>query len=190
MDFKAIFTKSLKSRKFQFALAAFAFVAVLPLFVRSEYIVGHVFTVMIIYALYASSWNLLAYSGQGSLGHAAFLGIGGFASALLSVKAGLPPIVGLIIGSLLSASIGLLVGLACVRLKAWFLAMVTFGFSVIVVAIISQFDAFFGGMNGFQTLLIAPLVLPFYYATLGIAAALIAVIFLVIKSKLGLAFKA
>src|SRR4030065_2354792 len=139
MDFKAILTESLKSRKFQFALAAFAFVAVLPLFVRSEYIVGHVLTTMIIFALYASSWNLLAYSGQGSLGHAAFLGIGGFASALLAIRLGLPPIVGLFIGGLLSASIGFLVGLACVRLKAWFLAMGTFRFVVIIVTIFSQF---------------------------------------------------
>src|SRR3972149_2984421 len=177
MDIKANLTDSFHSRKLYYALAALAFVAVLPLFVRSEYVVGNVLTLMIIYALYASSWNLLAYSGQGSLGHAAFLGIGGFASALLATRLGLPPILGLFVGGLFSAGIGLLIGLACVRLKAWFLAMVTFGFSVIVVAIISQFDAFFGGMNGFQTLLIAPPVLPFYYATLGIAAASIAVIF-------------
>src|SRR4030042_5305218 len=106
----------------------------------SEYAVGHVFTMMLIFAVYASSWNLLAYSGQGSLGHAAFLGIGGFASALLAVKSGLPPAIGLFLGSLLSAGIGFLIGLACVRLKAWFLAMGTFGFLVVAVTIISQFD--------------------------------------------------
>ena len=190
MDFKATLTKSIRARKFQYALAAVAFVAVLPLFVRSEYVVGHVLTVMIIFAIYASSWNLLAYSGQGSLGHAAFLGIGGFASALLAVRSGLPPVIGLFLGSLLSAGIGFLIGLACVRLKAWFLAMVTFGFSVIAVTIISQFDDFFGGMIGFPTPTVVPQILPFYYATLAIAAVSIGVIFIVTKSKLGLAFKA
>src|SRR4030066_2450564 len=103
-----------RSRKFYYALAAVAFVAVLPVFVRSEYIIGQVITVMVIFAIYASSWNLLAYSGQGSLGHAAFLGIGGFASALLVVKSGVPPAIGLFLGSLLSAGIGFLIGLACV----------------------------------------------------------------------------
>ena len=108
MEFKAKLAKSFRSRKLYFAIAAVAFVAILPLFVRSEYIVGQVITVMIIFAIYASSWNLLAYSGQGSLGHAAFLGIGGFASALLATKLGLPPIIGLFVGSLFSAGIGLL----------------------------------------------------------------------------------
>jgi branched-chain amino acid transport system permease protein len=192
MGFKAKLLKTIRSRKFLYALVAVAFVAVLPLFVRSEYIVGNVLTLMIIFALYASSWNLLAYSGQGSLGHAAFLGIGSFASALLATKLGLPPIIGLFVGGLFSAGIGFLIGLACVRLKAWFLAMVTFGFSVIVVTIISELDDFFGGMIGFQTptLFPQPQVFPFYYVTLAIAAVSIGVIFWVMKSKLGLAFKA
>src|SRR4030066_2113155 len=191
MDFKTItanLASSLRSRKLYYALAAIAFVAVLPLFVRSEYIIGQVFTWMIIFAIYASSWNLLAYSGQGSLGHAAFLGIGGFASALLIVKSGLPPAIVLLLGSLLSAGIGFLIGLACVRLKAWFLAMVTFGFSVIAVTIISQFDSVFGGMIGFATPPIVPQGLPFYYGTLAIATSSIAAIFVVMKSKWGLAF--
>jgi branched-chain amino acid transport system permease protein len=193
MNFKAVllmFTKSLRLRKVQFAIIALAFVAVLPLFVRSEYIVGQVFTAMIIFALYASSWNLLAYSGQGSLGHAAFLGIGGFASALLATKLGVPPIVGLFVGGLISAGIGFLVGLACVRLKAWFLAMVTFGFAVISVTIVSQFDNIFEGMIGFATPSIVPQGIPFFYATLTITAFSIATIFFVMKSKWGLAFKA
>jgi len=193
MDFKAAlatFVKSFRLRKFQFAIAALAFMAVLPLFVRSEYLIGQVFTVMIIFALYASSWNLLAYSGQGSLGHAAFLGIGGFASALLATKLGFPPIAGLFVGGLMSAGIGFLVGLACVRLKAWFLAMVTFGFAVISETIVSQFDDIFGGTIGFATPSIVPRGVPFFYATLAITTLSIATIFLVMKSKWGLAFKA
>jgi branched-chain amino acid transport system permease protein len=180
----------LRSRNFYLAVIVVAFVAALPLVVRSDYIVGQVFTLMLIFAIYASSWNLLAYSGQGSLGHAAFLGIGGFASALLVIKIGLPPIAGLVLGGLLSAGIGLLIGLACVRLKAWFLAMVTFGFSVIIVSIMTQFDSIFGGVIGFPTIPIAPQVIPFYYATVGITVVSILVILYVMKSKWGLAFKA
>jgi len=190
MEFKAILTEALKSRKFQFAIVALVFVTVLPLFVRSPYLVGHVFMSMIIFALYASSWNLLAYSGQGSLGHAAFLGIGGFASALVAIRLGVPPIVGLFIGGLLSAGLGLLVGLACVRLKSWFLAMVTFGFSIIIVTIVSEFDDVFGGMIGFATPSFLPQVLPFYYGTLAIVTSSIVAIFWVMKSKWGFAFKA
>ncbi len=180
----------LRSKILYYAVGAVVVVAILPLFVKSEYIISQVFTLMLVFAIYASSWNLLAYSGQGSLGHAAFLGIGGFASALLVFKTGMPVIVGLVLGSLLSAGIGFLIGLACVRLKAWFLAMVTFGFSVIAVSMITQFDSVFGGVIGFQTTPIAPQVIPFFYATFVIAVVSILAIFFVMKSKLGLAFKA
>jgi branched-chain amino acid transport system permease protein len=177
------------SQKFYFVLAAMAIMAIMPLFL-SDYVVGEVLTPMIIFAIYASSWNLLASSGQGSLGHAAFLGIGGFASALLAVKSGIPPIIGLFLGSLLSAAIGLLIGLACVRLKAWFLAMVTFGFSVIIVTIFSQFDDFTGAIMGFRTPLIVERGVPFFYMTFAFAAITVFVMYLIMKSKLGLAFRA
>jgi branched-chain amino acid transport system permease protein len=178
-----------RSQKLYFVVAAMAIVAALPLFV-SDYVVGEVLTPMIIFALYASSWNLLASSGQGSLGHAAFLGIGGFASALFALKLGMPPIFGLFFGSLLSAAIGLLIGLTCIRLKAWFLAMVTFGFSVIIVTIFSQFDDFTDAIMGFRPPLIVERGIPFYYMTFMFAAISIFIMYLIMKSRLGLAFKA
>ena len=180
------------SKKFYFVLVAMAIVTILPLFIRSDYVISDVLTPMIIFTIYASSWNLLAYSGQGSLGHAAFLGIGGFTSVLLAIRSGLPPVIGLFLGSIFSAVIGLLVGLTCVRLKAWFLAMVTFGFSVIITTIFIQFDAVIGGIMGFPTndALIAERGIPFYYVTMVLAAISVFAIYLIMKSKAGLAFKA
>jgi branched-chain amino acid transport system permease protein len=176
------------SPKFYFVIAAIAIAAVLPLFL-SNYVVSSVLTTIIIFAIYASSWNLLASSGQGSLGHAAFLGIGGFVSALLPIKLGVPPIIGLFLGSLVSAAIGFLIGLTCVRLKAWFLAMVTFGFSVIIVTIFDELDDFTGAVLGFPTPFILDR-LPFYYMTFAIAVISILAMYLVMKSKTGLAFRA
>ncbi|MCW4044992.1 MAG: branched-chain amino acid ABC transporter permease [Candidatus Bathyarchaeota archaeon] len=178
-----------RSRMFYYVLAALAIAAVVPLF-TSSYVLSEVLTPMVIFTIYASSWNLLASSGQGSLGHAAFLGIGGFASALLVIKLGIPPIIGLFVGSVFSAVIGLLIGLTCVRLKAWFLGMVTFGFSVIAVTIISQFDAVTGGIMGFRTPLIVERGLPFYYLTFVFAVISVFAIHLIMRSKLGLAFRA
>ena len=178
-----------RSQKFYFVIVAIAIAAVFPLFL-STYVVSEVLTAIIIFAIYASSWNLLASSGQGSLGHAAFLGIGGFVSALLPIKLGLPPIIGLFLGSLVSAAIGFLIGLTCVRLKAWFLAMVTFGFSVIIVTIFDELDDFTGAVLGFPTPLIVNRGLPFYYMTFAIAAISILTMYLVMKSKTGLAFRA
>jgi branched-chain amino acid transport system permease protein len=187
---KIDFAQLFRSKKVLIVVIALAIAAVPPLFVKSDYVVGQVFTLMVIFAIYASSWNLLASSGQGSLGHAAFLGIGGFASALAAAKLGLSPLLGVVVGGVVSAGVGFLIGLACVRLKAWFLAMVTFGFSVIIVTIITQFDDFFGGVIGFQPQPITSPGILFYYISLTIATVSILTMFLVMKSKLGLAFKA
>ena len=119
-----------------------------------------------------------------------FLGIGGFISALIGVKLGLPPLLGLFVGAAFSALIGLLIGLACVRLKTWFLAIVTFGFSVIAATIFTQFDSVVGGVLGFAPKTIAPQGLPLYYVAFAFAAVSIFVIYLVMKSKWGLAFRA
>jgi len=89
----------------------------------------------LIFVMYSSAWNLLAFSGQGSLGHAAFLGVGAYASALLAGKLGVPPLATIFFGGLLASLLGLFVGLLCVRLREWFLAMVTFGVPVIMTSL-------------------------------------------------------
>ncbi len=180
----------LKKRKFQLIIVVMIVVAVLPLFIGSDYIISEVLTPIIILAIYASSWNLLASSGQGSLGHAAFLGIGGFTSALFAIKLGLPPVAGLLVGAVFSAAVGFLIGLACVRLKAWFLAMVTFGFSVIIVTLFSYFDSVTGAITGFPTPSLGANGFQFFYVAFAFSVASIAVIFWVMRSKIGLAFKA
>ena len=177
------------SQKFYLILVAVAIALLVPPFL-STYVVNQVLATILIFAIYASSWNLLASSGQGSLGHAAFLGIGGFVSALVTIKLGIPSIFALFLGSLFSAAIGFLIGLTCVRLKAWFLAMVTFGFSVIIVTIFSELDEFTGAVLGFPTPLMAARGLPFYYMTFVIAVISIMAMYIVMKSKIGLAFKA
>jgi len=179
----------LRSRKFLFAVAVAVIAVVIP-FLNSGSFFLSVLTSIIVFAIYASSWNLLAYSGQGSLGHAVFLGIGGFVSALVAINFGIPPVVGLFVGGAFSAGIGLLIGLTCVRLKAWFLAMVTFGFSVIAVSLFSQFDSVMHGINGFRTPVLVATSVEFYYVAFGFAVACVVLIFFILRSRMGLAFKA
>ncbi len=183
------FTQNLRSKKLWFAAAVVALVAIIPLFNSGSFFLS-VLTSIVVFAIYASSWNLLAYSGQGSLGHAVFLGIGGFVSALAAINMNIPPIITLFIGGAFSATIGFLIGLTCVRLKAWFLAMVTFGFSVIAVSLFSQFDSVMHGINGFRTPILVASGFEFYYVAVAFAVASIALIFIIMKSRMGLAFKA
>jgi branched-chain amino acid transport system permease protein len=181
--------QSKKSAKFYIFVASILFSILIPLFL-SDSLSIRVFTLMALFTIYASSWNLLATSGQGSLGHAAFLGIGGFTSSLLALNLGLPPIIGIFIGGLFSAGIGFLIGLTCVRLKAWFLGMVTFGFAVIAETLVSHFDYFTHGVMGFRTAPLVPLGLPFYYLALFLAISCVIIIYYIMKSKMGLAFRA
>ncbi len=186
---KKRFDMLVRSQKFYFFLLAVSATACIPLFERDLFVI-HVLTLVSIFAIYSSSWNLLAYSGQASLGHAAFLGIGGFTSSLLALNLGISPWLGLLIGSLVSSGIGFLIGLACVRLREWFLAMVTFGFAVIAETVTSHFDDVTHGVMGFRTPLLVPSGIPFYYAALVVAVSSISLIYLIMKSKIGLAFSA
>jgi branched-chain amino acid transport system permease protein len=182
--------KLLQTTKGRLALIAIAVSLFIPFVLHNNYML-QILTLIVIFTIYASSWNLLASSGQGSLGHSAFLGIGGFTSSLLALNLGVPPIIGIFIAGALSAIIGFLIGITCVRLKAWFLAMVTFGFSIIAATIFSEFDDFTHAILGFRT---PPLLfssrLPFYYFSVLISIASVAIIYFIMKSKMGLAFRA
>src|SRR3989442_14069892 len=60
-----------------------------------ELFVLQVLSFVFIFAIYAQSWNLAAHSGQHSLGHATFLGLGSYGSILLATPLGVPPAVAL-----------------------------------------------------------------------------------------------
>jgi branched-chain amino acid transport system permease protein len=198
----------LRSRGFQLLVLCFAVLALIPVFITDNFFL-FVFTSIFVFAMYAASWNFLANSGQGSLGHAAFLGIGGFSSAIIGGKIAnalisflgvyaIPigvlsvsiQIAVILVGGLISCGIGFLIGLACVRLKAWYLAMVTFGFSVIAFTLSSQFDSFTNGINGFAPTLLVPGGYPIYILVISFSVTSIAIMYLIMKSRIGLAFRA
>ena len=74
----------------------------------------------------------MGYAGQISLGHAAFLGIGAYASGILTTKYGLHPLAAFLAGIILSAGIAVLVGKPTLRLKGHYMAVATLGFGEIV----------------------------------------------------------
>ena len=175
--------------------ATLAIAAALPFLTDNRFILN-LLVLMLIMIIFASAWNLLAYSGQGSLGHAAFFGIGAYASTLIAVRSGLSPFVTIFLGAAVAALIGVLIGLTCVRLKEWFLAMVTFGFAIIVQTLtVSVLAPVTGGWDGIASpLLVSPSVPGYqfieYYAVLAITIASLAAIWYIMKSRVGLAFLA
>jgi branched-chain amino acid transport system permease protein len=167
----------------------------LPLLAGSFYVLN-VAIIMLTLILFSSAWNFLAYSGQASLGHAAFFGIGAYVSTLIARATGFAPFGTILFGGLVAAFIGLLLGLTCVRLKEWFLAMVTFGFAVILqVVVASSLASTTGGWDGIGSPRLLPAEIPGYlayeyYAVLAITVVSILCIHLILRSKVGLAFAA
>lgn len=176
-------------------VAALVLAAALPFLSDSMFLLN-LAVLMLISIIFASAWNLLAYSGQGSLGHAAFFGIGAYASTMIALQSGFSPFITIFIGAAVAAVIGILIGLTCVRLKEWFLAMVTFGFAIIVQTLtVSVFAPFTGGWDGIASpRLVSPSIPGYqlieYYAILFITIATLAAIWYIMKSRIGLAFLA
>ncbi|MDD1684340.1 MAG: branched-chain amino acid ABC transporter permease [Methanoregula sp.] len=176
-------------------LASLAAATALPFLTDNMFIIN-LLVLMLVSIIFASAWNLLAYSGQGSLGHAAFLGIGAYASTLIAAKSGVSPLVTVFVGAAVAAFIGILIGLTCVRLKEWFLAMVTFGFAIIVQTLtVSVLAPLSGGWDGIASARLVSASVPGYqlieyYIVLAITIASIAVIWYIMRSKVGLAFLA
>jgi len=90
---------------------------------------------------------LTGFTGQVSLGHAAFLGIGAYAHALLLAQ-DLPFLPSLLCASLASAAAGLVIGLPAIRVSGLYLAMVTLAFSSIVEHTLGNWKSLTGGFNG------------------------------------------
>ena len=182
-------------------LARYAPFAVIAIAAAAPFLTGDLYllnllTLMLIFVIFASAWNLLAYSGQGSLGHAAFFGIGAYASTLIAIKSGIPAVVSIFFGAAVAAFIGVLIGLTCFRLREWFLAMVTFGFAIIVQTItVSVLAPISGGWDGMASpRLVSPSIPGYqlieYYAILLITISSILAIHLILRSRIGLSFSA
>ena len=125
-----------------------------------------------IYVILGVSLNLInGLTGQFSLGHAGFMAIGAYVSALLYMSPELkevnyfitpliwplsviqiPFVFSLIIAGLVSAGVGFLVGAPCLRLKGDYLAIVTFGFSEIIRVLFCNLQSITNGPLGLKGL--------------------------------------
>ena len=99
----------------------------LPALVASDFI-QHLLVMSLIFSLLSLGYNVqFGYCGLFNLGHAAFFGIGGYASAYFATAHGIPYLGGLAIGLALSATIALAMGLLTLRTRGPQFAMMTLG---------------------------------------------------------------
>ena len=129
----------------------FLFMLVFP-WISSPYIL-YIINLAGIAIIGATGLNLLSgYTGQISLGHAAFLGIGAYLSAILNSKFGIPFPISMICGGVLAAVIGLVIAIPSLRLRGLYLAIATMAFSFIIYHIIFNWNSMTGGPIGMNTL--------------------------------------
>jgi branched-chain amino acid transport system permease protein len=91
---------------------------------------------------------LIGYAGQISLGHAGFIGIGAYASAVLTGRLGWPPLAAMVAGALATALLALLVARPILRLRGHSLAMATLGLGIILSMIFTNESQWTGGPDG------------------------------------------
>jgi len=99
--------------------------ASVPLFVTNNYYL-QLFIDMMMYAYLATSWNVLGgYTGQMANGYGVHFGIGAYTTAVLFVYNGVSPIIGIIIGAIVAATISMIMGSFTYRLGGTYFALST-----------------------------------------------------------------
>jgi branched-chain amino acid transport system permease protein len=97
----------------------------------------------------ATGLNILTgYCGQLSIGHAGFIAVGAYTSAILTNKLELPFLVGLISAGFVAGLVGMLFGIPSLRIKGFYLAISTIAAQFIIIWVINHWTNVTGGFNG------------------------------------------
>ncbi len=91
---------------------------------------------------------ILGYCGQVSLGHAAFMAMGGYTAAISCVKFGLPPIVGVLLGLVVSLLCATVLSMVTVRLRGHYMALATLSFGLLIDTLTVGLSDWTGGPSG------------------------------------------
>jgi branched-chain amino acid transport system permease protein len=120
-----------------------------PWLAPSDYLL-RVGNVVLVYAILALGLNFtVGWTGQVSLGHAGFWGIGAYTTAILTAKlAAWPPWGAMALGATLAGLTGVLLGLPTLRIKGHYLALATIGFAEVVQLVFSNWRPVTGGADG------------------------------------------
>ena len=160
-----------------------------------EYVMSQLHFICIYSIVGLGMMLLVGFTGQISLGHAAFLAVGAYTEALLQAK-GVPFFISLPTAALLSGAFGWVLGLPALRLKGIYLAIATLAFNVIVEEVIARWEGLTGGNSGLH---LKPIELfglkldgdtSFYYLCLGLTVLATLGLLNLLRSPTGRAFVA
>jgi branched-chain amino acid transport system permease protein len=137
------------AKKYWWLGLVFVAALILPLFVGEFWV--HVAVEILILGLFAVSFNMIfGNMGQLSFGHAAYYGVGAYATGLLLVRASVPLPICLAASMVAAGICALILGYFCVRLTGIYFAILTLAFGQLLYYIIFQWYSFTGGDDGLQ----------------------------------------
>jgi len=93
---------------------------------------------------------LVGFTGLLSLGHAAFMGVGAYTSALLVTKFGCPFAISLLFAGLVASVFGIIVGIPSLRIKGFYLMVATLAFQIVIEYLIIHWDSLTRGIRGIE----------------------------------------
>jgi branched-chain amino acid transport system permease protein len=165
-----------------------AVLCVLP-FVLSDYNVGLVTQVGIFFIAVLGLNILTGYTGQISIGHGAFMMIGGYTTAVMSRDHNTNLIVTMVLAFAICFVVGVLLGLPALRLSGPYLALATFAFAVSVPQLPLEWSKFLGGRDGVETS--KTVSNSWLYGVAWAASAILLVLaWLILRGRIGRAFRA
>jgi branched-chain amino acid transport system permease protein len=129
-------------------IAIVAIIALIPLFISNLYYI-QILIFIGIYSILALSLNLLnGYIGLLSIGHAAFYGIGAYASAKLVMEAGIPFPLAMLGSGIIAGIFGYLIAKPTLRLSGIYMTLATLGFNMISFLVLQNWMSFTNGPLG------------------------------------------
>ncbi|MEC7816450.1 MAG: branched-chain amino acid ABC transporter permease [Pseudomonadota bacterium] len=187
--------------KILWAIMALVFAGLVAVPWIASYFYLFIMTEILILGLFAASFNLIfGYTGMLSFGHAAFFGIGSYATALVLMHLQWPFLACLAVSMGVSALLALVIGFLSVRLNEVYFAMLTLAFGMMVFAIAYQWRSVTNGSDGLAGFMIGSFGLGldltlgnpavYYHVVLAIVAVAAIVLYLICRSSFGMILKA
>ena len=161
-----------------------------PLFMGSYLI--HLAILVLMYIILTSSLRTIYISGQLSLGHAAFVGIGAYTSAILAIRLGWTPWGTMLLGGLAAMIAGILIGFPFSRLRAIYFSMASLFLGIMVTALIAVFPKLTEGYTGLMNIprLFGFPKEPYYYFFLVLTLVTLFILYRIEHSRVGMTLKA
>jgi branched-chain amino acid transport system permease protein len=159
-----------------------------PIFVN-EVFFTFIGTLVLLYTIGATSLHLVLRIGHLSLGHAAFMGLGGYTSALLTTSLGWPFAPAFVASGLVPAAVALVVGPIVLRLRGVYFVLITFTLGEVVRLVFNDWQSLTGGADGiFRIPPPHPILVDkraYYYFALVMATGCVGIVARVLASQAG-----